>query len=459
MKQKAPVEKNQVYEMTITGQGSEGQGIGRVDGFAVFVPDALPGEVADVKILKVQKQFAYGKIETLKITSPDRTEPKCPLARRCGGCALQHMTYDAQLRFKTQKVKDAIHRIGGLTHVEVKDCIGMETPWHYRNKAQFPVGKGKNGIEIGFYAKGSHRIIDTDHCLIQHSINDVVVEVVRQFLEQYGISIYDQEQKKGLVRHILTRVGFQSGEVMVCLVVNGNHLPHGEVLVKALKERVPGLVSVVLNENRAHTNVILGPKIHLLWGKTTITDKIGEVQFEISPLSFYQVNPVQTKRLYELAVEQAGLSGKERVLDLYCGIGTISLFLAQKAKEVLGVEVIGEAIADAKRNAQLNGITNARFRVGASEDVIGLLEQEGFAPDVVVIDPPRKGCDPFVIETIAKMAPQKVVYVSCEPSTMARDLRLFHQLGFVATEATPVDQFGQSFHVETVALLTKEKPI
>ena len=235
MKQKVPVEKNQVYEMTITAQGSEGQGIGRVDGFAVFVPDALPGEVADVKILKVQKQFAYGKIETLKTTSPDRAEPRCPLARRCGGCALQHMTYDAQLRFKTQKVTDAIHRIGGLTHVQVNDCIGMETPWHYRNKAQFPVGKGKNGIEIGFYAKGSHRIIDTDHCMIQHPVNDVVVEVVRQFLEQYGISIYDQEQKKGLVRHLLTRVGFQSGEVIVCLVINGNLLPHGDVLVEALK--------------------------------------------------------------------------------------------------------------------------------------------------------------------------------------------------------------------------------
>ena len=456
MKQKPPVTKNQLVTLSIDGYGSEGQGVGRVDGYAVFVPGALPGEMVQVRILKPLSHFAYGKVEKLLTLSPERTTPRCPLAQPCGGCSLQHMRYEEQLRFKKQKVEDALRRIGGLEELTVRDCLGMQTPWHYRNKAQFPIGQGKTGPLMGFYAKGSHRIVEVTSCPIQHPINDQILSAFRRYLAETGATPYDGETGQGLVRHLLTRVGFATGEVMVCVVANAAQLPQEKRLVELMRQ-VPGVVSVVLNTNVEHTNVILGKKVQTLWGKDTITDRLDDVIFDISPLSFYQVNPVQTEKLYRLAVAQAELSGQENVLDLYCGIGTISLFLAKRAKAVLGVEVVPEAIADAQKNAKRNGINNARFRVGDAQTVGQILKEEQFVPDVVVIDPPRKGCDETVIAAIAAISPQRVVYVSCEPSTLARDIKRFIAFGYQPGEVIPVDQFGQTYHVETVVLLSKGK--
>ena len=338
----------------------------------------------------------------------------------------------------------------------VRPAIGMEEPWRYRNKAQFPVGQGKDGCAIGFYAKRSHRIVDTKQCFLQNERNDAIVALVRDFLNEFQIPLYDEETHTGLVRHILTRIGRSSGEVMVCIVLNGKRLPHSEVLVERL-QRIEGMVSIVLNVNREKTNVILGRKIITLWGKDTITDSLDGIEFEISPLSFYQVNPVQTEVLYEKAVELADLKGDETVLDLYCGIGTISLFFARKARQVFGVEIVPEAIADARKNAERNNITNATFAVGAAEEVIPeLYREKGIAADVVVVDPPRKGCDARLLETILQIAPEKVVYVSCNPATLARDLAVLAAGGYHVREVQPVDQFPHTNHIENVCLLTRE---
>ena len=357
-----PVEKNKIYEMQIDALGSNGEGIGRIDGYTVFVEGALPGEKISVLIVKVKKNYGYGKLMEILEVSPERREPMCPVAKQCGGCQLQHLSYEAELAYKTREVKDVMERIGGIKGVEVKPALGMEDPWRYRNKAQFPVGRGKDGCAIGFYAKRSHRIVDTDKCFLQNECNDTIIGIVREFLNEYNIPLYDEEKHKGLVRHILTRIGRNSGEIMVCIVINGKKLPNSEILVERLKA-VEGVVSIVLNVNKEKTNVILGQKIITLWGKDTITDSIDGIEFEISPLSFYQVNPVQTEKLYSEALEYAGLTGKENVWDLYCGIGTISLFLARKAKHVYGVEIVPQAIDDAKENAARNGIENVNFYV------------------------------------------------------------------------------------------------
>ena len=450
-----PVEKNKIYEMNIDALGSNGEGIGRIDGYTVFVEGALPGEKISVLIVKVKKNYGYGKLMEILTVSPERREPVCPVAKQCGGCQLQHLSYEAELAYKTREVKDVMERIGGIRDVEVKPALGMEDPWRYRNKAQFPVGRGKDGCAIGFYAKRSHRIVDTEKCFLQNECNDEIIGIVRAFLDEFNIPLYDEEKHKGLVRHILTRIGKNSGEIMVCIVINGKKLPDSDVLVERLKE-VKGVVSIVLNVNKEKTNVILGQKIITLWGKDTITDSIDGIEFEISPLSFYQVNPIQTELLYGKAVELAGLKGDETVLDLYCGIGTISLFFARKAKKVFGVEIVPEAIADAKKNAARNGITNAEFAVGAAEEVIPrLYEEEGITADIVVVDPPRKGCDEKLLETILQISPEKIVYVSCNPATWARDLVVLKEGGYVLKEAQPVDQFCHSVHVEVVSLLEK----
>lgn len=452
---KLPVEKNQTYTMSITDIGTNGEGIGRIDGYTVFVEGALPEEVIKVLIVKTKKHFSYGKLLEILEPSPHRVTPACPVAAKCGGCQLQHLSYEGQLSFKTKKVKDHLERIGGFSGISVGYAKGMEEPWRYRNKAQFPVG-GKTGEpEIGFYAKRSHRIIDTPVCMLQNKINDQIVKIIRAFLTEYEIPLYDETTHRGLVRHILTRIGRRTGEIMVCLVVNGRKLPHCDVLVERLRE-IEGMTSIVLNVNTAQTNVILGTEVHVLWGKETIRDYIGDVQFEISPLSFYQVNPLQTQVLYQTALDFAELEGNETVLDLYCGIGTISLFFAQKAKHVFGVEIVPEAIADAKRNAALNGMNNADFAVGAAEDVIPrLYEEKGITADVVVVDPPRKGCDSVLLDTIAAISPKKVVYVSCDSATLARDLAYLCPKGYTIEKVQVVDMFPHTVHVETVVLLSK----
>lgn len=450
-----PVEKNKTYEMRIDALGSNGEGIGRIDGYTMFVEGALPGERVRILAVKVRKNFGYGKLLEILEPSSARREPLCPVAKQCGGCQLQHLSYAAQLAYKTKEVQDDLERIGGIHGVAVQPTLGMEKPWRYRNKAQFPVGQGKNGCAIGFYAKRSHRIIDTEKCLLQHECNDAIIAVIRAFLDEFHIPPYDEETHSGLVRHILTRIGKQSGEIMVCIVINGKKLPHSDILTERLRE-IDGVVSIVLNCNREKTNVILGQKIIPLWGKDTITDAIDGITFEISPLSFYQVNPAQTEVLYRKALEAAELTGEETVLDLYCGIGTISLFFARKAKRVFGVEIVPEAIADARKNAERNGITNVEFAVGAAEDVIPkLYAEKGITADVVVVDPPRKGCDEKLLETILQMQPEKIVYVSCNPATLARDLKLLAEGGYRLRRAQPVDQFCHSTHVECVVLLSK----
>ena len=441
--------------MQIDALGSNGEGIGRIDGYTVFVEGALPGEKISVLIVKVKKNYGYGKLMEILEVSPERREPMCPVAKQCGGCQLQHLSYEAELAYKTREVKDVMERIGGIRNVEVKPALGMENPWRYRNKAQFPVGRGKDGCAIGFYAKRSHRIVDTDQCFLQNACNDEIIGIVRAFLNEFNIPLYDEEKHKGLVRHILTRIGRNSGEIMVCIVINGKKLPNSDILVERLKA-VEGVVSIVLNVNKEKTNVFLGQKINTLWGKDTITDSIDGIEFEISPLSFYQVNPIQTEVLYGKAVELAGLKGEETVLDLYCGIGTISLFFARKAKKVFGVEIVPEAIADAKKNAARNGITNAEFAVGAAEEVIPrLYKEEGITADIVVVDPPRKGCDEKLLETILQISPEKIVYVSCNPATWARDLAVLKEGGYELKEVQPVDQFSHSVHVEVVTCLQR----
>ena len=455
---KLPVEKNQTYTMSITDIGTNGEGIGRIDGYTVFVEGALPEEVIKVLIVKTKKHFGYGKLLEILEPSPHRVTPACPVAAKCGGCQLQHLSYEGQLAFKTKKAKDHLERIGGFSGISVGYAKGMEEPWRYRNKAQFPVG-GKTGEpEIGFYAKRSHRIIDTPVCMLQNKINDQIVKIIRAFLTEYEIPLYDETIHRGLVRHILTRIGRRTGEIMVCLVINGRKLPHCDVLVERLRE-IEGMTSIVLNVNTAQTNVILGTEVHVLWGKETIRDYIGDVQFEISPLSFYQVNPLQTQVLYQTALDFAELEGNETVLDLYCGIGTISLFFAQKAKHVFGVEIVPEAIADAKRNAALNGMNNADFAVGAAEDVIPrLYEEKGITADVVVVDPPRKGCDSVLLDTIAAISPKKVVYVSCDSATLARDLAYLCPKGYTIEKVQVVDMFPHTVHVETVVSLVRKIP-
>ena len=452
---KLPVEKNQTYTMSITDIGTNGEGIGRIDGYTVFVEGALPEEVIKVLIVKTKKHFGYGKLLEILEPSPYRVTPACPVAAKCGGCQLQHLSYEGQLAFKTKKVKDHLERIGGFSGISVGYAKGMEEPWRYRNKAQFPVGGKTVEPEIGFYAKRSHRIIDTPVCMLQNEVNDRIVKIIRAFLAEYEIPLYDETIHRGLVRHILTRIGRRTGEIMVCLVVNGRKLPHCDVLVERLRE-IEGMTSIVLNVNTDQTNVILGTEVHVLWGKETIRDYIGDVQFEISPLSFYQVNPLQTQVLYQTALDFAELEGNETVLDLYCGIGTISLFFAQKAKHVFGVEIVPEAIADAKRNAALNGMNNADFAVGAAEDVIPrLYEEKGITADVVVVDPPRKGCDSVLLDTIAAISPKKVVYVSCDSATLARDLAYLCPKGYTIEKVQVVDMFPHTVHVETVCLLSK----
>jgi 23S rRNA (uracil1939-C5)-methyltransferase len=450
-----PIAKNQTVEIVIEDVSHEGNGVGRYEGYTLFVPGALPGERIKAKATKLKKQFGYARLMEIMEPAPSRTEPLCPLYKRCGGCTLQHMDYEAQLLFKRKLVEDNLRRIGKIENVLVHPTLGMENPWRYRNKAQVPIGEEEGGLIGGFYAQRSHEIINMEACLIQHEKSDEVVARVKEIAGKYGVRAYNEETHSGLLRHVVTKIGFATGQVMIVLITNGEMIPNREAFVEELAREITGVTSIVQNINTKKTNVIFGDVTRVLWGEEYIYDTIGDIKFAISARSFYQVNPVQTERLYGKALEYAALTGEENVIDAYCGIGTISLFLAQKAKRVFGVEIVPDAIEDAKRNASLNGIDNVTFAVGEAETVIPQWYEEGNAADVIVVDPPRKGCDEKLLETIIAMKPERVVYVSCNPSTLARDLRILEDGGYKTVEVQPVDMFPHTNHVESVAWLRR----
>ena len=451
--------KNDLVTLEIEDCGIDGEGIGKADGFTVFVKDAVIGDTVTAKIIKAKKNYGYGRLMEVLKPSPYRVEPKCEFARQCGGCQLQALSYDQQLVFKTNKVKGHLERIGGFTDIPMEPIIGMDELFHYRNKAQFPVGRNKEGkIVTGFYAGRTHNIIENRDCALGVAENKEVLDRVIAHMEKYGIEPYNEATGKGLVRHVLIRYGYFTKEVMVCLILNGNKIPKEEQFVKSLCE-IPGMTSITINVNKKHSNVILGEEIRLLWGQEYITDRIGDISYQISPLSFYQVNPMQTQKLYAKALEYADLHGQETVWDLYCGIGTISLFLAQKAKFVRGVEIVPAAIENAKENAKLNGLENTEFFVGKAEEVLPReYKKNGVYADVIVVDPPRKGCDETLLETMVEMNPDRIVYVSCDSATLARDLKYLCERGYELRKVCPVDQFGMTVHVETVVLLSHKKP-
>ena len=458
------MKKNEEFIITIEDMSEDGSGVGKQDGYIWFIKDTVIGDVVRAGAMKMKKNYGFARLVEVLTPSKDRVVPRCPAARKCGGCQLQSMDYQAQLRFKERKVYNDLRRIGGLKDLRPEDMepiMGMEEPWRYRNKAQFPFGTDKDGrIITGFYAGRTHAIIEQEDCLLGIEENKAILEIIKNFMEEFrrdGLEPYDEAAHKGLVRHALIRKGFATGELMVCLVVNGKKLPHSEELVRRLRN-VPGMSSISYNINMEKTNVILGSELVNLYGPGYITDRIGNVSYQISPLSFYQVNPVQTQKLYQTALEFAGLTGGETVWDLYCGIGTISLFLAQKAGMVYGVEIVPQAIEDARQNAALNGLENVEFFVGKAEEVLPeQYEKNHICADVIVVDPPRKGCDEHCLETIIKMAPKKVVYVSCDPATLARDVKYLGEHGYELKQVRCCDMFGHSVHVETVVLLSHKK--
>ena len=456
-------QKNDVLTVKIEDMGHDGEGIGKCEGYTLFVKDTVIGDLAEVKVIKAKKNYGYARLMRLIKPSEHRVEPICPVARPCGGCQLQMLDYAEQLRFKEKKIAENLQRIGGMTEIPMEPIVGMETPFRYRNKAQFPIGQDKNGKRItGFYAGRTHQIMENRNCYLGVEQNEEILNRVLTWMEENRVPAYNEETGKGLVRHVLIRFGFTTKEIMVCLVVNGKKLPAEEKLIRSLTE-LKGMTSISLSVNRERTNVIMGKEIHCLWGQSYITDYIGNVKYQISPLSFYQVNPAQTEKLYGLALEYAGLTGNETVWDLYCGIGTISLFLAQKAKKVYGVEIVPEAIADAKNNAKINQIENAEFFVGKSEEILPSYYNqyakdhpgEQAHADVIVVDPPRKGCEENLLHTMASMQPDRIVYVSCDSATLARDVKVLGELGYEVKKVRGVDQFPMTCHVETVVLLSK----
>ena len=471
--------KDDIVTVEIEDMGIDGGGIGKVEGFTFFVKDAVIGDRVQVKVMKVKKGYAYARLMEIIEPSPDRREPRCMYHRQCGGCQIQALDYKAQLVFKENKVKNNLHRIGGFSRELIEQVmepvVGMEEPFHYRNKAQFPIGMDKDGEPVaGFYAGRTHSIIPNTDCALGVKENKAILEILLDYMKEYKIAPYNEETGKGLIRHVLIRKGFTTGEIMVCIIVNGEKLPWKRELVEALK-RIDGMTSISININQENTNVIMGKECHTIWGKDTIRDVIhmrsiesidagqdvltsedSGITFAISPLSFYQVNPVQTEKLYSLALDYAGLTGTETVWDLYCGIGTISLFMAKKARKVYGIEVVEQAIMDARENARQNHIDNAQFYVGKAEEVLPrLYEEEGIRADVICVDPPRKGCDMACLETIVKMAPQRIVYVSCDSATLARDLKYLCANGYGLRRVRAADLFAQTVHVETVCLLSK----
>ena len=460
------MKKNDIFDLEITDMGVDGEGIGHFEGMTFFVKDALIGDKIRARATKLKKNYGYARVEEIITPSDYRVEPKCPHHRRCGGCQVQALSYEKQLEFKQEKVRGNLIRIGGFSEGEVDakmlPVIGMEHPFRYRNKAQFPVGQDKDGnLVTGFYAARTHSIIPVEDCLLGVEENAPILEAVKEWMISNGITAYDEASGKGLLRHVLIRFGFKTKEIMVCLIINGRTLPAQNDLISRL-EKMEGMTSISININTKNTNVILGEVTECIWGQAYITDYLGDVAYHISPQSFYQVNPVQTEKLYKTALEYADLTGEEYVWDLYCGIGTISLFLAQKAKKVYGVEIVPQAIEDAKNNAKLNGMNNAEFFVGKAEEVLPEFYEnlkEGDAmltPDVIVVDPPRKGCDSACLDTMLKMQPKRIVYVSCDSATLARDLRILCDGGYELEKIRAVDQFPHTGHIETVVKLIKK---
>lgn len=449
--------KNDVFTVKIEEVGTGGEGIAKVNGYTLFVKDAVRGDVCTVKITKPNAHFGYAKLMEVIEKSPHRVEPLCPVSIRCGGCKVMASDYQEQLRYKENKVKSNIEKIGKVTDFEMNPIIGMDNPYHYRNKAQFPIGMNADGeIISGFYAGRTHVIIENDQCFLGVPENEEILTIIKTFMREKHIKPYDETSLKGLIRYVMIRKAFVTGEIMVCIVINGNKIPHQDELIERLKQ-IPGMTSISLSINLCNTNVIMGKLIENIYGQPYITDYIDDIQFRISPKSFFQVNPVQTEKLYGKALEYAGLTGNETVWDLYCGIGTISLFLAKSAKKVYGVEIISDAIKDAKINAKMNNITNTEFFVGKSEEVLPkYYEENGGYADVIVVDPPRKGCDVALLDTVIKMAPQKFVYVSCDSATLARDIKYMTEHGYELKKVQPVDMFPHTEHVETVALLSKK---
>lgn len=451
-----PVIKNEEYIIDIEGLGYEGEGVGKLEGFTIFVEGALISEKVKIKILKVHKNYAYGKLLEIIESSKERVEPPCSIYKKCGGCQLQHLSYEGQLEFKKQRVMDCITKIAKLDSNLVKDTIGMQgSEFRYRNKVQLPVAEETGEIKVGFYAKRSHNIIQMDTCLIQTEIADKAARIIKAWIIKNKISVYNEETNQGFLRHIMIRQGFTTKQVMVVLVTTAGTIDKASELIEVLVKNIEGLKSVIQNINDKNTNVVLGQKCRTLWGSDLISDNIGEFKFNISPLSFFQVNPRQTKVLYDKSLEFADLTGEETVFDAYCGTGTISLFLSQKAKKVYGVEIVPEAIENAIENAKNNGVENAEFYVGESERVIPELLAKGIRPQVVVVDPPRKGCEKILLQEIAKAAPRTIVYVSCDPSTLARDLAVLTELDYEVVQVQPVDMFPSTAHVETVVKLER----
>jgi len=485
-------QKNDILTVTIEDVGVDGEGIGKVEGYTLFIKDAVIGDTVSAKLMKCKKHYAYAKLEKVITPSPFRVEPKCLFYRQCGGCQIQPLSYEEQLRFKQEKIRNNLIRIGGFdpeyVDARMETIVGMENPWSYRNKAQYPIGTDKDGNPIaGFYAGRTHSIIANTDCKLGVEENKNILDIILEHMKQYKISAYEEETGKGLLRHILIRKGFTSKEIMVCLVINSKLQKNGEYLsgqqaLLSKLQQISGMTSISVSLNREQTNVIMGKEIVTLWGSDTITDTIHvrnmkeegypftgkELQFSISPLSFYQVNPVQTEKLYSLALDYANLTGKEVIWDLYCGIGTISLFMADQARKVCGVEIIPQAIEDAKANALRNQISNAEFFVGKAEEVLPKIYrrenptddssmEDMLHPDVIMVDPPRKGCDEQCLETMLEMKPQRIVYVSCDSATLARDLRILYDGGYEIEKIRGVDQFAQTVHVETVVLMSKVK--
>ena len=461
------MQKNDIVTADIEDIGVNGEGIGKVDGYTLFIKDAVIGDRVEAKVMKAKKNYGYARLMKILEPSEARVQPRCAFARKCGGCQIQEMSYEQQLAFKERKVRGNLERIGGFAP-ELLDrvtdpAVGMDEPFGYRNKAQFPFGTDREGNPVtGFYAGRTHDIIANTDCALGVPVNREILEIILAFMKEYRIPSYDERTGQGLLRHVLIRYGFTTKEIMVCFVVNGSSIPHVDELIRRLCG-IEGMTSITLSPNTRQTNVIMGDSYQILWGQGYITDYIGNVRYQISPLSFYQVNPVQTEKLYSLALEYADLKGGETVWDLYCGIGTISLFLAQRAGQVYGVEIVPQAIEDARRNAGINGIENAEFFVGKAEEVLPEYYEkyarehggESARADVIVVDPPRKGCDEALLETIVKMQPERVVYVSCDSATLARDLKVLCGAGYELEKVRPVDMFPMTVHVETVVLLSK----
>ena len=451
----ALVQKNEIVEMKITGMTAQGAGVGHYQGMAVFTPLTAPGDVARVRIVKAAKNYAYGRLEELVSPSADRMEPDCPCFAQCGGCCYRHITYEAELGIKAARVKDALTRIGGFRSLPVHPILGADSRDGYRNKALLPLGTKDGSLSMGFYAVNSHRIVDCEECRLQPEEFNRAMGAFREWAAAYGDPVYDEATHSGRMRRLYLRKGEMTGQILACVVVNGNGLHHESELIEALKQAVPGLSSVVINSNRERTNVALGQKCRTIYGMDTVEDTLCGLRFKLSPLSFYQVNRTQAERLYEVAARYAGLTGQELLLDLYCGAGTIGLSMAGMARRLLGVEIVPQAVENARENARLNGIENAEFFCGDAGEAARMLAERGERPDVIVLDPPRKGCSPDLVRTVAEFGPKRIVYVSCDPATLARDLKLFAELGYPPVEAAPVDMFPGTAHVETVVLLSK----